>query len=263
MAEETILLCNRKENADEQGVKVIALKEIAIDERTEQSETNKQNALEAEYVSLKARIDDAKRVLKKIEEKRIEMIRDIQRDVQIEKEKWEEEKRTLIEEAKETGYQAGYEQGKNEAIEQYNALIAEANELVDMAKKDYDAIVKKYEEAIVQLAIAAAEKIIHTEIGKDASHYVSIVQQAIEELQDRTELKVYVHPDDYPFIMKQKSEIEQLLEDDETLSIYMDPQLIRGDCFIKHPYGQLDVSIDSQLQQLKQALEQYVLENSS
>lgn len=263
MVEETISLCNAKEGAEQKNVKVIALKEISIQQRKDEEKLNEQDALEAQYISLKSRIAHAEQMLHTIEERRLEAIRNLQREIDAEKAKWEEEKVQLVKQAEESGFKAGYKQGKEQALQDYTALIDEANERVQLAIKDYNDTVKKYEEAIVQLAIASAEKILRAKLQEDSSHYIPIIQQAIDELQDRSEITVYVHPDDYPFIIKQKSELEQLLEDDEIMSIYMDPQLFSGDCLIKHPYGQLDVGIDSQLQQLKTALEQYVLENSS
>lgn len=260
---ETISLSNIKESTEQKNVKVIALREIAVQQCETEENSNKGNALEAEHISLKARIADAERMLQSLEEKRIVMIRDLQQEIDVEKAKWEEEKERIKEQAQQEGYAAGYERGKEQALKDYSALIDEANERVQLAQKDYHETVRKYEDAIVQLAILSAEKIIQTKLTEEKSYFVPIIQRAIDELQDRSEITIYVHPDDYPFVIKQKSELEQLLEDDEIISIYMDPQLHGGDCLIKHPYGQLDVGIDSQLQQLKSALEQYVLENSS
>lgn len=60
--------------------------------------------------------------------------------------------------------------------------------------------------------------------------------------------------------MNQKEELEQIVRNDDVISIYTDRNLQEHSCIVKHPYGQIDVSIDTQLQQLKIALEEKVME---
>ena len=60
----------------------------------------------------------------------------------------------------------------------------------------------------------------------------------------------------------QKPELEQIVGTKDLISIYVDPELKKTDCVIKHPNGQIDVSIDSQLRQVKNALFEKVMEES-
>ncbi|MFB4475339.1 flagellar assembly protein FliH, partial [Oceanobacillus caeni] len=58
-----------------------------------------------------------------------------------------------------------------------------------------------------------------------------------------------------------KQELTQLLENNLKLSIYVKEELDVNACIVEHPFGQIDASIDTQLSQIKQILQDVVQEN--
>lgn len=240
------------------NTKIISLKEVS------QLNNQKLNSNEfdekEQYITYQMKIENSKHQLASLELQKEKMLNDLKEAINKEKQEWIYQKKIEEEQAKETGYKIGFDQGREEALAEYIKLINKANQLVDAATEDYHRMIEKHEEAIIQLAIASAEKIIGLQIKEDSTVFTKIVKKAIEELKDHSHVIIYVHPDDYPILIEQKEELEQLLEDGEIISIYIDQQLNIGDCSIKHPFGQIDVGIDSQLEQIKFALEEKVME---
>jgi len=244
-------------NPNRKNYKVIAIKEIAnkSDEKSINDSQEEQNA------SIQLKIEKNKRELQSLEQQKEKMLQDFKKTIDKEKSEWQEEKKAEQEQARELGKKIGFDQGKEEALQQYGALIDEANHIIEAARADYIRTIEKHEQGIVELALASAKKIIGHELENNPDLFASIIKKAIEELKDHSHVTIYLHPDDFPFAINQKEELEQLLEDDEVLSIYIDKQLNRGDCKIKHPFGQIDVGIDTQLEQIKAALEEKLTEN--
>lgn len=259
MVEETILLSKLTDQLKySKNTKVISLKDVA--QLNNQKSASDEYDEGEQYISYQMKIENSKHQLASLEQQKDKMLNDLKKAIDKEKQEWMNQKKVEEQQAKEMGYKIGFDQGREEALSEYAELIEKANKLVDASTEDYHRMIEKHEEAVIQLAIACAEKIIGLEMKENPTVFTSIVKKAIEELKDHSHVTIYVHPDDYPVLMKQKEELEQLLEDGEIISIYIDQQLNPGDCSIKHPFGQIDVGIDSQLEQIKIALEEKVME---
>jgi len=203
--------------------------------------------LQEEVVALEETIMD-------LEKKKEKLMTDLKQAIEKEKMQWLERKERERKESKELGYKIGYDEGVEKARQEWSHLLEEANHIAETANQDYYRTIEKHEEAILQLALASAEKIIKDKLVENHTYFISIIKHAIEELKDRSKIVIYVHPCQYSFLVEQKPELEQLLEENELLSIYTDKHLREDDCTIKHPFGQVEVGIDVQLEQIKNTL---------
>lgn len=253
--EETILLSDKLPNH-----KVISIRKMNEFNRKQTNDFDQLND-EEQDAALKIEIAKTKQQLSSLQQQKEKMLHDIKEAIQKEKQEWLEIKEVEREQAKEVGYKVGYDVGQEKAVQEYNDLIKKANEIVHTATNDYHRTIEQHQEAIVQLAITVAEKIITDKITDDPSKFTAIVVKAIEELKDKSNISIYLHPNNYQFVSRQKEELEQIVEDGEKISLYIDQNLQEGDCLIKHPFGQIDVGIDLQLQQIKNALEEKLTEN--
>ena len=250
MVEETISLSNTEPSLK----KVIQLKQI-------------QKPIVEEPVSYEAKIQlelskvkEAKKELEAVKKERKNIIADTESQIQLAKEKWEEEKLLLMEQVKQEGFQVGFEQGKNESLEQYSQLINEANLIIDAAKKDYQLTVEKSEETILQLAVYVAGKIMKQQLEHNPESFIPIVKEAISNIKDQRELSIFLHPDNYEYVLTQKNELERILDSKANLSIYVNEALEKDSCLIEHPFGKIDASIHTQLSKMHQVLYEIVME---
>lgn len=169
---------------------------------------------------------------------------------------WEQEKLSLIEEAKQTGYQAGWKEGERQGYDQYSSQIQEAKNVIHAAKKDYHAYLESSEQTIVDLSLSIAEKVVATRIEGDQEYFLSLVKKALKEVKSLPEVQILVHPSQYEFLLTKKNELQSIFTNDTNLLIYPDSDLTQGSCLIESTYGRIDASIDTQLLEVKKALTQ-------
>ncbi|MGM8211755.1 flagellar assembly protein FliH [Virgibacillus sp. W0430] len=202
-----------------------------------------------------------KEELRHVQEKKEIMVQEITTEIELEKQKWSTEKAELVKQAQKEGFQAGFEQGKLECISKYEEQIEKANALTRAATKDYYTTVEESRDTIIQLAIHTAEKILKGKLTDDPALFLPIVKTAITEMKELSKISIYLHPDDYEFVLKQKDDLIKSLDGDTKLSIYMDQKLAKNDCLIVHPNGQIDAGVDTQLQQIARALQEVSTES--
>lgn len=199
-------------------------------------------------------VDKYKAEIEQLEKQRRELKEQTEQEIEKKKQEWEAEKKTWIEQAREEGYQAGFTSGEKDAREKYKEYVSQANSLVTAAQKDYEKTVAASDEAIVQLAMQAAEKIIVQQIDVEPGAFLNIIKAAIKEIDNQSEVAIYVHPGNYEFVLQQKDELKRILEDNLKLFIYANENLKDNACLINHPFGQIDASVDSQLEEIRTSL---------
>lgn len=174
---------------------------------------------------------------------------------QIEKEKkaWEEEKLRWIEQAKEEGYSIGFNQGKQDGLIQYQELIAQAKNIIDMTRNDRLEMITQNERFILNVSLEVATKIIYQSlIEKEA--YIEVAKNVIQEAKEQPSIQLYAHPDDYLTCQKYKDELFAIVDPKIELSFYPDDSLEIGSCVIETPIGKIDASVDTQLENLRNEL---------
>ena len=239
--------------------KVISIKKVEVSKQ--ENESTNEISLEDKKTALEIEVKDLEQQIRSLKEKSDQMLIELREQMNEEKEAWQLEKENERKAAQQKGYEEGYKQGQQAALQQYEKLLQDANEIVEKATEDYHRTIQKHEQAIIVLAIKTAEKILTKEIQEDKSYVTSMIRKAMEELKDHSNIAIYVSPNDYELVMNQKQELEQSVKDGELLSVYIDATLDEGDCVISHPFGQIDISLDVQLQQIKHALEEKIAEN--
>lgn len=237
----------------------IKTNDFFVEDNKEDNTPNEKERL----LRLQDEIDTATKQLQLIKDEQAELILRTKKEIQDHKEKWEKEKEIWIAQAKEEGFKQGFSTGESKALEKYEESIHQINSIIELANQDYHAMIAKSDETITEIAIRVAEKVIQRKITEDPSNFLNIVKAAIKELQDQSVIMIYLHPENYPFIMEHKQELSQILEENMKLSIYVKEDLSKNSCIIEHPFGQIDASVDTQLSQIRQILLDVVQENSN
>jgi flagellar assembly protein FliH len=178
----------------------------------------------------------------------------VQRQILQEKENWEDEKQQLVEMARKEGYEIGLQQGHQDGLAQYHQLIEQARQIVESANNEYYRQVEAANETILLIGLKVAEKILNAHLNENDEHFVSLVKRAIREAREHSEVKIYVHPTYYDAVISQKDELKEIFNQEVDLFIYPDAQLPEHGCIIESPFGRIDASVDTQLQQIKEKL---------
>lgn len=207
---------------------------------------------------IQERIVKAEQALHDLRTQKDAILTETQNEVEQLRNSWKQEREQLVSQAHEEGYNAGFELAKQEVHDLYAHKLNEANRLIELAEHEHMERIEQSINSMIQLSIEVAEKIMHTQIEKDNSSFTSLVKGAIEELKEHPEINIYVPAEYYEFILLQKSEIEQLMNGKAKVSIYISTN---QECTISHPLGKVDISIDTQLTQMREKLLDIAAEN--
>lgn len=248
-----------KQNKNADAYKVIAIKDLSVSQETFETITNVNE--EDHLDRLTSKIFAAKEELAQLEEKKRQLLSETKEKIVKEREDWQAEKEMERQKAEEEGFQKGYEEGKNDALERYESLVEKANTIYLTSVEDYHKTIKKHTETIIQLAMKVAEKIMNMNVKEHPENFSLILHKALDQLKVDSTITIHIHPNNYPFVQQQKEELEQLLDGEKNIILQMDHRLNEGDCMIKHRFGQIDVGVDVQLEQIKAALLEHVLES--
>ncbi|MCF3942434.1 flagellar assembly protein FliH [Oceanobacillus alkalisoli] len=213
--------------------------------------------------SVLVNVGQAKEELKQLEQQKAAMLANVQDEINRARENWKEEKAALMESAQEAGYEAGFQTGREASMKVYAAEIAEANRIVELVKMDYQKTLEQTEDVIIDIAIHTAEKILGEKLNEAPEKFLKIVRLALKEISDQSVVSIYLHPANYETVLMQKSELKRMLEKDTKLSLYINDELQEGSCLIEHPFGQIDASVDTQLEAIRNALKELVMEHES
>jgi flagellar assembly protein FliH len=250
VVEETISLSNF-DQSQTSNRRIIEIKPIEL-RREEQQ--NEQIIEERDVITLNEQVEKAKAELAEFEKRKSSLLEATKAEIEQEKSQWQQEKLNWIESAKKEGYSAGFESAELDVRIQYQKKIEQANAIVESATKDYHAALEKSEDMIAQLAVNVAEKIIKTSLTESPAAFLKIVKAAVKEIEDQSTITIYLHPQNYETVFDQKQELVNLLGNESKLSLYVKEDLSENGCIIEHPFGRIDASIDTQLNQIRKVL---------
>jgi len=171
-----------------------------------------------------------------------------------EKQRTELEAELTFNQSAEEGYNKGYQEGLEQGKQKYTSLVDQAKETVELSKTDYHNKLTESTQVMLELAFTIARKIVGDALEKDDSAWLTLVKEAVTEIREQEEVKIYIHPSWYETTLQQKKELQGIALRTRELLIFPDDSLNENDCLIETPYGQIDASVDSQLRELKRVL---------
>ena len=158
----------------------------------------------------------------------------------------------LQKKAQEDGYNAGLTKAK-----------AEGDDIKRQAEKiRSDALLwkKSQEESlepqIVDIIIQITEKLINVTINPNI--IINLIRQGINNSTITGNIIIYVSQNDYSYVIEHRDEILSLTDGSVKVDIVKDLSLNDNDCIMETPFGNIDSSLNQQLETLIQDLK-YIL----
>jgi flagellar assembly protein FliH len=149
---------------------------------------------------------------------------------------------------------AGLREGEAAALEQAVAKlepVAEqlARTVADLAQSRRK-LRREAEHDVVKLALAIARRIVLRELSVDPETIVGVVKAALEKIEAREVDRLRVNPEDAEILRKQFQRLGQNLR----LELAADPRLSRGSAVFETARGNMDASVDTQLEEIQRGL---------
>jgi flagellar assembly protein FliH len=234
-------------NPDKQEDKVISIKSF----RTEKEEIEVSPSYSDILAEKETILNEAKKKADSIIAEANSYRESTEALLQQEKLNWEQEMLHLSNEARQTGFEAGFQEGKQLGLSEMHNLIEEARQTVDASKMDYIKKIENAEHTILDLGLKVAERILDEILEEKKEYVLGVVKRALKEARDYREIQLHVNPVHYDFLLAQKDDLLTIFPKETEFYIYPDPDLSAHSCIIESANGRIDASVDGQLEEIR------------
>ena len=142
-------------------------------------------------------------------------------------------------------------EGYRQAQEETSAALSTANNQIAQALSDLAGTKRKLrsdaEGELISLSLAIARRILHREISIDPEALHGLVHTALQKLQNREISRVRVYPAGADAV---RSALERIGAA-PAIQVFPDSSLKNGGIIFETSFGELDASVDSQLQEIQ------------
>ena len=145
----------------------------------------------------------------------------------------------------------GVEEGLRRAREEAGAEVQKAFDQVARALQDLASLKRtlrqQAEQELIKLSLAVARRILYRELSTDPSSIEGIVHAALQKLQHREASRVRVYPAAFSAVRAALDRIGSRAG----IEVIADPGLETGAILFETSFGELDASIETQLQEIQ------------
>lgn len=165
------------------------------------------------------------------------------------------------EQAKEQWVRLGYEQGKEKAEaeclslkQEMQSKLKEAELCLREARRHSREIIAASEIKVVELAVAAAERLLKTQLELVPDKIIQIVRETMLLLNGGEQLAVFVSPADLTVCLGMQEQLKAEFTEVNRLEILPDGDLTRGSCRIESASGTAEYLLQDESYRLKEML---------
>ena len=156
------------------------------------------------------------------------------------------------------GAAEGREHGRSQALAEFKtqleALARGWTEQLSSFERQRAVLFHQAQNDVVAFALRIAERIVHRSIRAHPETVVQQVRQALAFVRDPTRLRIVVHPDDLPIIEETLPQLCESIRAGDDTEIAADPSMARGGCRLLVPGGEVDATIERQIERVACAL---------
>ncbi|MCX5661138.1 MAG: FliH/SctL family protein [Planctomycetota bacterium] len=152
------------------------------------------------------------------------------------------------------GLEEGRKQGRAEALQQSSAEFKRLQQAWAAAAADWEArretLDREARDAVLDLALTLAEKLVHRIIQVDRSVVVDQIANALAHVMRDQDLAVRICPQDRAVVGEALPELLREFSHLKHLHLVDDPAIGPGGCVIVYGQGRIDATIETQLQRV-------------
>ncbi len=154
----------------------------------------------------------------------------------------------------EEGLKAGHKTGLDEGLEESRRVVASLSGVVADITDQRHQILAEAKNKVLQLILKISQRLTFTAAEIDPEITMSIISGTIEQLLDKRNIKVKVHPD---HLAKIEQHIDKFMGNNTSIkefAIEADSRIRAGGCFIETPSGDIDARLESMYDIIKQSI---------
>lgn len=192
------------------------------------------------------------------------------RDAQRIRDEAHAEAQRLTEQARQRGYEAGFEQGKQEGYEAgrkqgHEAALNETRQQIEQIQQAWIQAAHQWDEqrqrmiadarrSLLDLAVRIAEKIVRRVPELDPSVVVDQAHEALDQVARPCDVTLRITPEDRPLLEQAMPQLLEQASQAEHIHLVTDESVGRGGCVVTYGRGRIDATLDKQLDRLVHTL---------
>lgn len=181
-------------------------------------------------------------------------------------------------EARKIGYDAGYEEGKNQGYadgetqalvdyaekvrneatvllgDQLETLLPALNEMVGQLETAKQSFLQLWEQSAIKIATSIAERAIGRQLPEMVDVPMRLLREALELGAGSTSVRIRMNPEDYESLRPQVDMIVGEMGLAAETEVVGDPKISLGGCILETSLGVIDNQIEARLERIEQEL---------
>lgn len=158
-----------------------------------------------------------------------------------------------VKHAYERGHAEGYRKGTEKKVEELAALAEALKKLLLEVENIRCSILERGEARVLKLVIAVARKVIRQEVATDRDVILSVLREAVKNVLDRDRIKIRLNPLDRERMSKLTPALIAGFEGIRSIALEADEAIGPGGAVIETAFGEIDATIEQQLEEILKA----------
>jgi len=163
---------------------------------------------------------------------------------------WQHEREQIERESYHRGFAEGQAVGREQAAIEVRPVLDRLGKSLASVTSLRSRLRNDAEGDLLTLAIAIARRVLRRELTLDSESIGGLIRVALEKLEGRELYRIRVHPDQEAAIHKSLERISN----SQKVEIIADSSMECGDVLFETAHGNLDASIESQMQEIERGL---------
>lgn len=151
-------------------------------------------------------------------------------------------------------YEKGFAQGEKNGLElgqkRIETMIHQLNNLLTEIERQRVDLYKNYEKEMVQLVLSIAKKVLHHEVNIQEDVVAFTLREAFKFVADQKKVVVHLNPVDYQYLLSHRDRLPFAGEEMRGIKMIEDQAITRGSSLLETSFGDIDATIETQLDQI-------------
>lgn len=152
------------------------------------------------------------------------------------------------------GIEKGQAEGRKMAVKKIEPMFDTFRNAIDEISSMRESIIEVHQKQLLEIIFLITEKIIRRSIHLNPEIILDTVRSASDHLMETEEIRLRLHPSDFEYIREIEKILSKKLSRKNNIHVFEDAAIDRGGIVIETEFGEIDATIRSQIDHLKDEL---------
>ncbi len=172
----------------------------------------------------------------------------------------ESEVQSIRDAAYQEGFESGLEQGTQQRYAETEVLGLQVVEVIEQLRTLRQTVRQQGEEELVRLTQNLTRQVVMEELAVNPKVIENLARSALKEVEEHGKIHLYLHPQDYEFLLNSETDLERYLGEEQTLTIRASLDATPGSILVEGDETSVEFTFQNQLERLDRILVDHLSE---